>query len=74
MPKHLKDILTKKTFTPEDLAKKHNVSLDDIMTQLKMGIKVEKEHTKHENIAKKIALAHLDEFPDYYSRLKKIEK
>ncbi len=66
-----------------DIAKKHsdgdsekNVQkmyelLDD---QLKLGINVETEHTKSKKKAKEIALDHLQEIPDYYSRLKKMEK
>jgi hypothetical protein len=42
--------------------------------QLKMGIEVEKEHTTNSEVARLIALAHLDELPDYYTRLKKMEK
>lgn len=60
--------------SPREIADKHKVSLTSIMKQLKQGIKVEREHTSHEKMARKIALQHLDEFPDYYSRLKKIEK
>ena len=41
--------------------------------ELKMGIEVEKEHTDKPEIAKKIAKDHLSEFPDYYTRLKKME-
>lgn len=39
-----------------------------------MGIKIEKEHTKNEKIAREIALDHLGEVPDYYSKLKKVEE
>lgn len=39
--------------------------------QLKMGIKVEMEHTKDKVIARMIALDHLREYPDYYTRLKR---
>jgi len=60
--------------TPKEIAKKHDKPISFIMTQLKMGIKVEKEHTKEPEVARKIALQHLDELPDYYTRLKKIEK
>lgn len=60
--------------TPEQIAKKHKLSVDTINSQLEMGIKVEKEHTKSKTLARKIALQHLDEFPDYYTRLKKAEK
>jgi hypothetical protein len=41
--------------------------------ELKMGIKVEMEHTKNKTIAKRIALDHLAELPDYYTRLLKME-
>lgn len=42
--------------------------------ELKMGIKVEMEHTKNKAIAKRIALDHLAEIKDYYTRLIKMEK
>jgi hypothetical protein len=42
--------------------------------ELKMGIKVEHEHTKSSFVAKKIAKDHLDEIPDYYTRLKFLEE
>jgi hypothetical protein len=38
-----------------------------------MGIEIELEHTDDREIAKKIALDHLAEIPDYYTRLKKME-
>jgi len=41
--------------------------------ELKMGIKVEYEHTSNPEIAKRIALDHLAECPDYYTRLAKME-
>jgi hypothetical protein len=41
--------------------------------QLNMGIHVELEHTDNRDIAKKIALDHLSEIPDYYTRLAKME-
>lgn len=41
--------------------------------ELKMGVKVEMEHTKIPLLAYKIAKDHLAEIPDYYSRLKKME-
>jgi hypothetical protein len=43
-------------------------------SELKEGIKIEHEHTKSSFIAKKIAKDHLDEIPDYYTRLKKLEE
>ena len=59
--------------SPEEISKKHKVSLDTIQKQLKMGIKVEGEHTTNKEEARSIALQHLDEIPNYYSRLKKVE-
>lgn len=44
-----------------------------LKTQLSKGIKVEMEHNMGKVEATKIALDHLEEFPDYYDRLKKIE-
>lgn len=69
-----KSFLNKKTKTVEDLAKKHKVSIDEIKHELEIGIKVESEHTTHENVARQIALNHLDEDPKYYSKLKRMEK
>lgn len=39
--------------------------------ELEIGIKVEKEHTSDEKEAKKIAMDHLKEKPNYYTRLNK---
>lgn len=58
----------------EEIAKKHKVPVDHIKKQLDMGIGVEHEHTKDTGVATVIALQHLDEFPDYYTRLKSAEK
>jgi hypothetical protein len=41
--------------------------------ELSMGEKVEREHTDDPKLARKIALDHLAEIPDYYTRLKKME-
>lgn len=60
--------------TPEQIAKKHGVSVSSIQKQLKIGIPIEHEHTKDKDLATDIALQHLGEFPDYYTRLKKMEK
>ncbi len=80
--------MTKKRITTEEA--KHtgeqlgiNWSKFDI-NQFKMGMEVELEHgtvnpltdVTHDNLllTGKIALAHLNEFPDYYTRLLKMEK
>ena len=41
--------------------------------QMVMGKKVEREHTTDSALAAEIATDHLEEIPDYYSRLKKME-
>lgn len=69
----LKENLSK-DMTIEDIAKKHNVSADVIRAQVDIGKEVEKEHTDDEKKAERIALDHLFEMPDYYTRLKKMEK
>ncbi len=58
----------------EQIAKKHRVDPSFIEVQLKIGEKIEHEHTKDHNLAKYIALQHLGEIPDYYTRLIKMEK
>lgn len=77
----------KKVFSPEQ-AKQYGEKLGidwskfDV-EQFRMGMDVELEHgtrDAHTNVTDddilvtaKIALAHLNEFPDYYTRLKKME-
>jgi len=68
-----KQKLDKPTFGVRELVKMHNVSLDHILTQLIQGINVETEHTSNEDLAREIALDHLKEDPNYYSKLKKAE-
>ena len=58
----------------EEIAKKHKVSPSIIQKQLEMGMKVEHVHTTDNDAAMDIALQHLDEIPNYYSKLKKVEK
>jgi hypothetical protein len=63
------------------IAKKHdakgyyhiNNMVDSLKEQLKMGLKVEMEHTDDKDKAKEIALDHLWEDPSYYTKLKKLE-
>jgi hypothetical protein len=59
--------------TVEQIAKKHRMDVSDIQKQLDMGAPIEHEHTRNKKLAVEIALQHLDEFPDYYTRLKKME-
>ena len=57
-----------------DIANKHKVSLDDIKSELRKGVKVEMEHTTDTEIAKEIAMDHLFENPKYYTKLATIEE
>jgi predicted nucleotidyltransferase len=60
------------TPTIEQLVIKYKVPKRDILIQLDKGIKVELEHTKDRNIARKIALDHMREDPHYYNKLAKV--
>lgn len=64
----------------KDLARKHSKSsvgfhlmVQHLKKQLQKGLEVEKEHTKDDAKAKEIAMDHLSEDPDYYTKLTKIE-
>lgn len=58
----------------EQIMKKHGVSHAALQAQVVKGIEVEKEHVADEATAREIALDHLNELPDYYDRLEKMEK
>jgi len=62
-----------KGLTLKDLAKYHKMPLQSIKKKLDQGIKVEMEHTTDKSIAREIAMDHIYEDPNYYSKLKKIE-
>lgn len=56
------------------IGKNQNIPDDEFnQKELKMGIKVEMEHTDNKMIAKEIAKDHLMELDDYYTQLAKIE-
>jgi len=59
--------------TVEQIAKKHRLDASFIQKQLDIGEPIEHEHTKDHDLARDITLQHLDEIPDYYTRLKKME-
>lgn len=63
--------LDRPTPSVKEVADKHGVSVDEINAQLKIGIKIEQEHTTNIKQAREIALDHLSERPDYYTKLKK---
>jgi hypothetical protein len=44
------------------------------LDQLIMGIKVEREHTTDKYTALEITMDHLQEYPDYYTRLHEMEE
>jgi len=78
----------KKIFTPEqakEIGEKLGIDWKKFdVEQFRVGMDVELEHGKvdpHTNVTNddpvltgKIALAHLNEFPDYYTRLLKLEE
>ena len=63
------------------IAKKHttignrnvNEMVKLLKKQLSMGMKVEMEHTNNRKRAEEIAMDHLSENPNYYTKLKKVE-
>jgi hypothetical protein len=67
------DLLDKPTLTVREIADKHGVPVADIASELAMGIQVELEHSNNRKVAKEIALDHLMELPDYYTKLDKME-
>ena len=60
------------SFLSEGKAKDFNGNYDS--KEIAMGIKVEMEHTTCKLIAERIAMDHLAECPDYYTRLDEMEK
>lgn len=59
--------------TVEDIAKKHKLDVKVMEKHLNDGIKVEMEHTNLKTKAREIAMDHLFEDPNYYTKLKKME-
>ena len=59
--------------TLQDIAKKHKVGVEVIKKEMNIGIKTEMEHTSNKSKAKEIAMDHLFEDPNYYTKLKKME-
>lgn len=64
----------KKSPSLNSISKKHDISVKRLESQLKKGIKVEMEHTTDPGEAKIIALQHIEEIPNYYDKLNKMEK
>jgi len=57
----------------EDIAKMHNMDVDEIYGEFKKGIQHEMEHTSEMMVAIEIALDHLYEDPQYYTKLEGME-
>lgn len=57
-----------------DIAHRHGVPLSHIEAEHMAGIDVELEHTNDKSLAAEIAMDHLWEDPDYYTRLKRMER
>jgi len=55
------------------IAKKHNITPEQVISQIKKGYKLEKEHTNNIDMAIDIAMQHVNEFPTYYDKLIKME-
>ncbi len=60
--------------TVGDIASRHGVDVSLIEDQIKIGLKIEAEHTTNPNIAREIAMDHLWEDPHYYDKLEDMEK
>lgn len=63
-----------RNMTMEEVATYHSVPVKKIAEQLELGIAIEMEHTTDREESMRIALDHLYEFPDYYTRLEVMEK
>lgn len=63
----------KPTLSVQDIARKHNVTVSDVLKKLTLGIEKELEHTEDEEVAKIIASHHVEENIEYYDVLKENE-
>ena len=57
----------------EDVAKIHGMSVDDMFDEFSKGVRHEMEHTSELRVAIEIALDHLYEDPEYYTKLEGME-
>lgn len=65
--------LDQPTPSPQALAYRYGVTLDDVFDQLAYGTMIEMEHTTSVPAAMEIALDHINERFDYYERLAQAE-
>ena len=71
----IKDIAIKHTYddSKDSVDKKDiEITVSELLKQLKKGIEIEKEHTKNKSQAKEIAMDHIGEDPKYYDKLSKM--
>ena len=73
LEKHGVDIDRFKDRLPGGYADGRDITRYDL-DQLILGIKIELEHTSNRLIALEIATDHLEEIPDYYTRLEEMEE
>lgn len=66
-----KEFLDKPTPDAASIIAKHSMSEQDFISQLRNGVQHELEHTSNVKAAIEIAMDHLNERPDYYTRLQK---
>jgi hypothetical protein len=67
----VKEQLDKPLPSVSDIAAKFEKPVEVIKKAIKHGSTVEKEHTKEQKTAERIATAHVNERPDYYKKLDK---
>ena len=70
----VRDLVGKPSPTVKDVIAHHGITADQLVPQLELGIQTELEHTNDPREAREIALDHLMELPDYYSRLTRMER
>jgi hypothetical protein len=63
------ELLDKPTPSAAEIIAKHGMSEQEFVDQLRIGVKDELEHTSNVKMAIEIAMDHLNERPDYYTRL-----
>ena len=69
--KHIKEL--EKELSKDEFSTFLNYVVNHLKGQLKMGLKIEKEHTDDPKKAKEIVMDHLTEDPMYYTKIKKME-
>jgi len=66
--------LNKRTPSVRELAKRYIITPEEVHRQINRGVKIEFEHTNDIEVATEIAMDHIGEKLDYYTRLAKVEE